>query len=177
MGKVMKSMKAMKALRKGILKNKNKPGQSSQPVNKKPASNLDGELQQEQNGSAQSFLDGVTSGQREALWGRFSRAREALHNQEVDATWNRHCKGPGSDPNKKQLLKVYLENKGNVKKSNHFMNEILQFSQTSGHKDSQEWVPFAVILQRFGLQEAMRRVTWFDHGLLFAVCGCKLCFA
>ena len=118
-----------------------------------------------QNGDVNQFLDQLTSGQRESLWGKFARAREALKDKDVNMQWALHCKGPGSDPNKKALLKVFLENRGNLKKNDHFMNELVSLSKVHGQRDSEEWVPFAVILQRFGLQEAMRRAAWTHYFL------------
>eukprot|EP00435_Cladocopium_sp_Y103_P026058 s1496_g6.t1 len=118
-----------------------------------------------QNGNVQSFLDQLTSNQREALWGRFQRARESLKDKDLDLQWSTHCKGPGSDSNKKALLKVFLANKGDLKKNDHYMKEMISLSRVEGQKDTEEWVPFASILQRYGLQE-MRRATWLHLVLL-----------
>ena len=119
-------------------------------------------LTKKKDGCVQTFLDKLTSGQRECLWGKFKRAREALGDKDLEEKWNTHCKGNGSDPKKKALLKVFLQNEGNLKKNDHFMKEMVRLTEVSGKKEKEQWVPFATILHRFGLNEAMRRAPWFS---------------
>ena len=57
-------------------------------------------FQKKANGNVQTFLDSLTPGQREALWGRFSRARDALKDPKATELWNTHCKGKGSEEKK-----------------------------------------------------------------------------
>ena len=57
-------------------------------------------FQKKANGNVQTFLDSLTQGQREALWGRFSRARDALKDTKATELWNTHCKGKGSEEEK-----------------------------------------------------------------------------
>ena len=79
------------------------------------------------------FLDSLTQQQREALWGRFARARESLKDPQCDKLWNEHCKGKGSESKKKQLLEVFLKSKGDLKKSNLFHKELLSISEVHGN--------------------------------------------
>ena len=151
---------------------KKKTSKGPKGILKKPASKLDTSeagmsleekmeaFSKRQNGCVQTFLDQLTSHQREALWGRFQRARESLKDKEMDLRWSTHCKWPGSDSNRKALLKVFLANKGDLKKNDHYMKEMVSLTRVEGQRDTEEWVPFTSILQRYGLQEALRRATW-----------------
>ena len=90
--------------------------------------------------SVDEFLSSLTQGQRECLWGRFSRARDALKDEKAAGLWNETCKGKGLDGPKKQLLKVFLDTKGDLKKGNLFQKELIQLSQTAGGLDaSLQW--------------------------------------
>ena len=90
--------------------------------------------------SVDEFLSSLTQGQRECLWGRFSRARDALKDEKAAGLWNKTCKGKGLDGPKKQLLKVFLDTKGDLKKGNLFQKELIQLSQTAGGLDaSLQW--------------------------------------
>ena len=84
------------------------------------------------NGNTQEFLDSLSAGQREALWGRFSRARKALHDTNLNSLWDKHCKGEGSDQHKKKLMAIYLKNKGDLKKGNAFAKELVEISEATG---------------------------------------------
>ena len=84
------------------------------------------------NGNVNEFLNGLTQGQREALWGRFSRARESLKDEQVNSLWNQHCKGKGSDEKKKKLLEIFLKNKGDLKKGQAFQKELISLTETIG---------------------------------------------
>ncbi|CAK9033479.1 unnamed protein product [Durusdinium trenchii] len=99
-----------------------------------------------------SFLGTLTRNQREALWKKFERARGSTKDPKVEEVWNTVCKGKNSDQHKKQLLKVFLQTKGELKNSQAWQKEVLSLQQTSGHRSSLEWVPFATILHRYGLQ-------------------------
>ena len=90
--------------------------------------------------SVDEFLSSLTQGQRECLWGRFSRARDALKDEKTTELWNQTCKGKGSDGPKKQLLQVFLETKGDLKKGNLLQKELIQLSQTVGGLDAKrQW--------------------------------------
>lgn len=84
------------------------------------------------NRSVSQFLDGLSKNQREALWQRFASARQSLKDPEQDAAWNTHCKGKGSEENKKALLGVFLKCKGNLKKNDLYQRELLALVRTSG---------------------------------------------
>eukprot|EP00435_Cladocopium_sp_Y103_P041286 s2897_g11.t1 len=47
----------------------------------------------------------------------------------LNALWNDHCKGASSDQNKKKFLKVFLETKGDLKKANAYLKELLKISE------------------------------------------------
>jgi hypothetical protein len=94
--------------------------------------------------SVDEFLSSLTQGQRECLWGRFSRARDALKDEKAAELWNQTCKGKGSDGPKKQLLKVFLDTKGDLKKGNLFQKELIQLSQTAGGLDAKPAVALSV---------------------------------
>ena len=64
--------------------------------------------------SVDEFMGSLTQGQRECLWGMFFRARDGLKDPKVAELWNQTCKGKGSDGPKKQLLKVFLDTKGDL---------------------------------------------------------------
>ena len=165
MKKVMKSMKVKgknhakgKALTKGPRKGQ-LPTQVAM-VNPCPWKRK-WSISTKKDGCVQTFLDKLTSGQRECLWGKFKRAREAF--RDLEEKWNTHCKGNGSDPKKKALLKVFLQNEGNLKKNDHFMKEMVRLTEVRGKKEKEQWAPFATILHSFGLNEAMRRAPWFSR--------------
>ena len=84
------------------------------------------------NGNTQEFLDNLTGPQREALWGRFSRARKALKDPKLDSLWDKRCKGEGSDPHKKQLMAIFLKTRGKLAKGNMYAKELLEISETTG---------------------------------------------
>ena len=89
-------------------------------------------FQKKGNQSVNEFLDSLTQPQREALWGRFSRARESLKDPACEKMWNEHCKGKGSDSTKKQLLGVFLKSKGDLKKNNIFQKELMSMCEVYG---------------------------------------------
>lgn len=79
-----------------------------------------------------SFLGTLTRNQREALWKKFERARGSTKDPKVEEVWNTVCKGKNSDQHKKQLLKVFLQTKGELKNSQAWQKEVLSLQQTSG---------------------------------------------
>ena len=84
------------------------------------------------NGNTQEFLDNLSAPQREALWGRFARARKALKDPNLNNMWDKHCKGEGSEQHKKQLLAIYLKARGDLKKGNLYAKELVEISETTG---------------------------------------------
>ena len=88
--------------------------------------------QKKGNQDINQFLDSLTATQRESLWGRFSRARASMKDGSLNALWNEHCKGANSEQNKKKLLKVFLDTKGDLKKSGAYRKELLKISEVSG---------------------------------------------
>ena len=114
-------------------------------THKKPAANLDfsglptqgmplddkmEQWHKSKNQDINSFLDTLTKGQRECLWQRFSSARSACKDPEQDQVWNLHCKGKGSDENKKKMLKLFLDCSGDLKNSQVYQgNDVTQQDQ------------------------------------------------
>ena len=160
MGKAMKAMKASTStglvMKKGKANTKKNPAKGTSPdkgkgpakgrAMRKPASALtlpkDEGLSLEEKIDAfhrkgsqdvNVFLDSLTQGQREALWGRFARARESLKDPQCDKMWNDHCKGKGSESKKKQLLEIFLKSKGDLKKNNLFHKELMSISEVHGN--------------------------------------------
>lgn len=88
--------------------------------------------QKKGNQDINQFLDSLTATQRESLWGRFSRARASMKDESLNALWNEHCKGANSEQNKKKLLKVFLETKGDLKKAGVYRKELLKINEVSG---------------------------------------------
>ena len=68
--------------------------------------------------------------------GKVLKGQDGLRDPKVTELWNQTCKGKGPDGPKKQLLKVFLETKGDLKKSNLFQKELIQLSQTTGGLDA-----------------------------------------
>eukprot|EP00435_Cladocopium_sp_Y103_P036547 s2929_g9.t1 len=80
-----------------------------------------------------SFLDSLTKHQREALWQRFSSARQSLKDGQADAMWAEVAKGKGSDPAKKKLLACFLKMGGELKgKRDLWHKELLTYTKSSG---------------------------------------------
>lgn len=150
-------MKAMKATKKKTKQTETSPAQGQSPAKgqslakgpgilKRPSSILklpknEADLsleekmeafQKKANGNVQTFLDSLTPGQREALWGRFSRARDALKDPKATELWNTHCKGKGSEEKKKQLLAVFLKNRGDLKKAGIYQKELVALTEVAG---------------------------------------------
>ena len=82
------------------------------------------------------FLDQLSDAQRQALWQRFSRARDALKDEDTTAMWNSVCKGKNSDPMKKKLLGIFLNEGTNLKNSTAWQKEKVTWSQSSGILDA-----------------------------------------
>ena len=88
--------------------------------------------QKKGNQDINQFLDSLTATQRESLWGRFSRARASMKDGSLNTLRNEHCKGANSEQNKKKLLKVFLDTKGDLKKAGVYRKELLKISEVSG---------------------------------------------
>ncbi|CAK9024633.1 unnamed protein product [Durusdinium trenchii] len=126
------------------------------------------------NANVVAFLDSLSTPQRQALWQRFSAARNALKDENADQLWSDLAKGKGSDPHKKALLQCFLKLGGDLKsKKEVYMKELVSYCKVHGHTSSEEWVPFATVLKHYGLAEAMRRALGLNQ-LSF---GAKLALA
>ena len=73
-----------------------------------------------------------------------------MGDKDLEEKWNTHGKGNGSDSKKKALLKVFLQNEGNLKKNDRFMKEMIKLTEMRGKKEKEQWAPFAT----------MRRAPW-----------------
>ena len=78
------------------------------------------------------FLDQLSDAQRQALWQRFSRARDAPKDEDTTAMRNSGCKGKNSDPMKKKLLGIFLNEGANLKNSTAWQKEKVTWSQSTG---------------------------------------------
>ncbi|CAK9072998.1 unnamed protein product [Durusdinium trenchii] len=108
------------------------------------------------NANVVAFLDSLSTPQRQALWQRFSAARNALKDENADQLWSDLAKGKGSDLHKKALLQCFLKLGGDLKsKKEVYMKELVSYCKVHGHTSSEEWVPFATVLKHYGLAEAM----------------------
>lgn len=117
---------------KGILK---RPSTLALPNRNDPGLSLEEKMEQfakKNNGNTQEFLDSLSAPQREALWGRFARARKSLKDQNLNSLWDKRCKGEGSEQHKKQLLSIYLKSRGDLKKGNQYAKELVEISETTG---------------------------------------------
>jgi hypothetical protein len=101
------------------------------------------------------FLQSLAKEQREALWQRFKYARQ--ENPELNKTYDQVAKGTKSMENKKSLLNIFLK-LGQTCKGQPYFDALTQMTFNKGTKKTEEWVPFATICKKYGLQELMRRV-------------------
>ena len=101
------------------------------------------------------FLSGLAKEQREALWQRFKYARH--ENAELGKSYDQVAKGTKSMENKKQLLNIFLK-LGQSCRGQPYVDALTQLTFSKGTKVTEEWVPFATISRKYGLQELMRRV-------------------
>ena len=154
----MKAMKAMKV--KKSMKTMKRPAGQKDPPEEQPMSLEDRieMFQKSKNTDMSKWLDTLTKNQREALWQRFNNARTTCKDESVREAWEEGAKGKGSNPVKQQLLKAFLQGGCTLKGNQYFQKEIVSLKKSQGTKESDEWVPFHTILQRFGLAECMRRV-------------------
>ena len=80
-----------------------------------------------------AFLDSLSTPQRQALWQRFSAARNALKDENADQLWSDLAKGKGSDPHKKALLQCFLKLGGDLKsKKEVYMKELVSYCKVHG---------------------------------------------
>ena len=127
-----KGLNLEKGKPKGILK---RPSTLALPNKNDPGLSLEEKMEQfakKTNGNTQEFLDSLSAPQREALWGRFARARKALKDQNLNSLWDKHCKGEGSEQPKEKLLAIYLKSRGDLKKGNMYAKELVEISETTG---------------------------------------------
>ena len=126
-----KAMKAMKVL-KLILK---RPSAQKKP--KAEGMSLEEKMEmfeKRKNWDMNSFLDGLTKHQREALWQRFANARASLKDGELDTMWADVAKGKGSGPAKKKLLATFLKLGGELKgKRELWCKELMTYTKSCGH--------------------------------------------
>ena len=126
-----KAMKAMKVL-KLILK---RPSAQKNP--KAEGMSLEEKMEmfeKRKNWDMNSFLDGLTKHQREALWQRFANARASLKDGELDTMWADVAKGKGSGPAKKKLLASFLKLGGELKgKRDLWCKELMTYTKSCGH--------------------------------------------
>jgi len=101
------------------------------------------------------FLSGLAKEQREALWQRFKYARQ--ENAELGKSYDQVAKGTKSMENKKQLLNIFLKLGQNCR-GQPYVDALTQLTFSKGTKVTEEWVPFATISRKYGLQELMRRI-------------------
>jgi hypothetical protein len=101
------------------------------------------------------FLSGLVKEQREALWQGFKYARH--ENAELGRSYDQVAKGAKSMENKKQLLNIFLK-LGQSCKGQPYVDAMTQLTFSKGTKVTEEWVPFATISRKYGLQELMRRI-------------------
>ena len=154
--KAMKAMKVMKSMK--ILK---RPASQKNDPGEEPPMSLEDRIemfQKSKNTDMSKWLDTLTKHQREALWQRFNNARTTTKDESVREAWEETAKGKGSNPVKQQLLKAFVQGGCTLKGNQYFQKEIVSLKKSQGTKESDEWVPFHTILQRFGLAECMRRV-------------------
>ena len=91
-------------------------------------------FQKRNNWDMNSFLDGLTKNQREALWQRFANARASLKGGELDTMWADVAKGKGSGPAKKKLLASFLKLGGELKgKRDMWCKELMTYTKSCGH--------------------------------------------
>ena len=126
-----KAMKAMKVL-KLVLK---RPSAQKNP--KAEGMSLEEKMEmfeKRKNWDMNSFLDGLTKHQREALWQRFANARASLKDGELDTMWADVAKGKGSGPAKKKLLASFLKLGGELKgKRELWCKELMTYTKSCGH--------------------------------------------
>ena len=80
-----------------------------------------------------AFLDSLSTPQRQALWQRFSAARNALKDENADQLWSDLAKGKGSDLHKKALLQCFLKLGGDLKsKKEVYMKELVSYCKVHG---------------------------------------------
>ena len=148
---------AMKKVMKTVLK------RPSAPLNKKDLDKLGEQTldekiatyQKKGNGNIDSFLGSLAEGERQALWQRFKYAR--LENVSNAKNYDLVAKGAKSMDTKKKLLNIFLQ-LGQSCKGQPYVDALVQLTISKGQVTSQEWVPFATIMKKYGLQELMRRV-------------------
>jgi hypothetical protein len=108
-----------------------------------------------QDGNVDSFLNLLGPHDRQAIWQSFAYNRRA--SPEASEQYLTHCKGLLSDPKKKQLLHIFLTTGRNCK-GKAYLDESTKVTFSQGTRSEEEWVPFAAILKKYGVAEALRRL-------------------
>ena len=135
-----------------------KPAEKPDPTKPKEKT-LDDRIQEyEKKGcpDINKFLAFLPKEQREALWQRLSYAKQ--QSKELKVCWQESATGPGSIKHKKDILNAFLQNKQDPH-AKAFVQHISTYRSVTGAKEEEEWVPFGVVAQRYGLAELLRRLS------------------
>ena len=106
-------------------------------------------------GGIDSFLAHLGEKDRQCLWKQFEYSRK--NDKLASETYAKFGTGAGSDPAKKKMLDIFLKC-GRDCKAQAYHQAVSKYTFSEGSKTTEEWVPFATILNKFGLNEAMRRL-------------------
>ena len=102
-----------------------------------------------------SFLAHLGDKDRQCLWKQFEYSRKG--DKLASEAYAKFGTGAGSDPAKKKMLEIFLKC-GRDCKAQAYHQAVSKFTFSEGSRTTEEWVPFATILKKFGLNEAMRRL-------------------
>ena len=102
-----------------------------------------------------SFLAHLGDKDRQCLWKQFEYSRKG--DKLATEAYAKFGTGAGSDPAKKKMLEIFLKC-GRDCKAQAYHQAVSKFTFSEGSRTTEEWVPFATILKKFGLNEAMRRL-------------------
>jgi hypothetical protein len=106
-------------------------------------------------GGIDSFLAQIGDKDRQCLWKQFEYSRK--NDKLASEAYAKYGTGAGSDPAKKKMLEIFLKC-GRDCKNQAYHQEVSKYTFSEGSRTTEEWVPFAHILKKFGLNEAMRRL-------------------
>ena len=102
-----------------------------------------------------SFLAHLGDKDRQCLWKQFEYSRKG--DKLASEAYAKFGTGAGSDPAKKKMLEIFLKC-GRDCKAQAYHQAVSKYTCSEGSRTTEEWVPFATILKKFGLNEAMRRL-------------------
>ena len=102
-----------------------------------------------------SFLAHLGDKDRQCLWKQFEYSRKG--DKLASEAYAKFGTGAGSDPAKKKMLEIFLKC-GRDCKAQAYHQAVSKYTFSEGSRTTEEWVPFATILKKFGLNEAMRRL-------------------